>query len=195
MHLILHRVNTVAGIARLDPRWGAECDVRSIGEELVLSHDPFTRGERLDDFAAAWAREGRRGTLVLNAKEDGIERAAADCLRRQGVTDYFLVDLPAPALVRVALRERSARVAARVSEYEAAEDALRFAGAAEWAWIDCFTGKPPDAGVVRALRARFRVCLVSPELHGFGPAAIETFRPLVPLCDAVCTKFPERWAS
>ena len=50
--LIEHRVNTVAHLRQVPPERGIEVDVRAEGGELILAHDPFQSGERLDDLLA-----------------------------------------------------------------------------------------------------------------------------------------------
>src|SRR5579885_3635820 len=99
MRKIRHRVNTVEALLGGPRAVGAEVDVRSRGGELVLSHDAFGGGERLENYCEVWAREGFRGTLVLNVKEDGIENAVCQTVERWGIHDYFLVDLAIPAAV------------------------------------------------------------------------------------------------
>ena len=96
-------------------------------------------------------------------------------------------------MVRLAFRDGFTRFAARVSEYESVEGALVFARRAQWAWVDCFSGAPPARRDLDALRARFRVCLVSPELHHHAPETIARFVPLRGHFDAVCTKIPSAW--
>ena len=189
MKIIRHRVNTVAELERLPRELGAELDLRSHGDELIMSHDPFRPGERFADYAAAWRRLGIRGPLVLNPKEDGIEARAAEILAAQGITDWFAVDVTVPAAARL-LRAGFTHFAARYSEYENLDHALQFAGLVDWCWVDAFSGVVPSRDALRALRQRFRVCLVAPELHAFAP---ESFMSLRDEIDAVCTKFPELW--
>jgi hypothetical protein len=193
MRLIRHRVNTLEELRALAPGLGAEIDLRSRGSELILRHDPFGEGERLSDFAAAWSSRGTTGTLILNPKEDGLERAAAEILHRNAIEDYFFLDLTVPAGVRLAFRESFTRHAVRVSEFESPDSALRFSGRAEWVWVDCFSGEPPEPTVLARLREHFHICLVSPELHGFASENIARFRRLGENVDAVCTKHPGLW--
>ena len=193
MQVIRHRVNTLDGIRGLAPGLGAEVDLRSDADGILLAHDPFVPGDRLDVFLDRWADGTPRGTLVLNPKEDGLERVVMDALAFRGIEDWFMLDLPLPTLVRLAVREGMPRVAVRVSEWEPVEAALAFRGLAKWAWLDSFSGEAPSRETVRALARAFRVCLVSPELQGFPPARIDAFLPLSPDLAAVCTKHPETW--
>lgn len=193
MRIIRHRVNDLRDLGDLPAGLGAEIDLRSRGSHIVLSHDPFSSGETLEAFLAAWAAGPARGPLILNVKEDNLDGAALGLLEAHGVTDFFFLDLPGPALVRLAIRERVRKVAVRVSRYEPVEAALVFEGLAEWAWLDCFEGEPPRRDVVEALRGKFRLCAVSPELHARPSDEIERFRWLAGHVDAVCTKHPALW--
>lgn len=190
---IRHRVNAIDDLASLAPGLGAEIDLRSRGDRIVLNHDPFADGDGLDAWLDCWADGTPRGTLVLNPKEDGLEDRVRAALAVRGVEDWFFLDLPVPTMVRLAIRQGERRVAVRVSEWEPPAAARAFAGRVAWAWLDCFSGVPPTLDDLTALARDFRVCLVSPELQGFPPERIADFLPLVPRAAAVCTKHPERW--
>jgi hypothetical protein len=186
-------VNTLEDLAALAPGLGAEIDLRTRGDEIVLNHEAFADGLPFAAFLSAWVAGPARGTLILNPKEDGLEGRAVARAEAAGVTDFFFLDLTIPTTVRMAVREGFRRIAIRVSEYEPAEAALRFAGLADWAWLDCFDGVPAPDAVVDALAGRFRICLVSPELEGYPRDRIAAFLPLAARADAVCTKFPSDW--
>jgi hypothetical protein len=195
MRIIRHRVNAVSTLRAIDPEHGAEFDVRSRGSKLILNHEPFQDGESLETFLSCYAEARRTGTLIFNPKEDGLEKEMLALAERFQLPDFFLLDLAAPTLVRLALQKGIVDVAVRVSEHEPLEAALRFKSKAKWAWVDCFTGKPPAREVVSELKKHFKVCLVSPELQGYPKEAIRDFAGLVPLVDAVCTKNPELWKA
>ena len=42
---ILHRINTKEGLINTPIKYGIEVDIRSNGERLIISHDPFLSGE------------------------------------------------------------------------------------------------------------------------------------------------------
>lgn len=191
LEIIRHRVNDVAELRRLDPRLGAEIDIRSRGDRLVLAHEPHAAGDSLERWLDVYARDRPDRTLILNPKEDGLDGRVLRLLAERGLRRFFFLDLTYPAIVRLCVRGGERRAALRVSEYEPASAARLLAGKAEWVWLDCFSGRPSPAAAARALRRDFRVCLVSPELEGYGPERIARFRG-VP-ADAVCTKHPERW--
>lgn len=190
---IAHRVNLTAELERLSGDLGVEVDVRSRNGRLILAHDPHASGPDLDHYLDVYARARRDRLLIVNTKEDGLEEAILAALKGRGIERFFFLDLSFPALVRLALREGERRVALRVSEYEPAGAALGLSRHVEWAWLDCFEGRPPELGSVRELRRSFKVCLVSPELEGFPAEAISGFKTLAGEVDAVCTKHPDLW--
>jgi hypothetical protein len=192
MQIIIHRVNQAAALQATPPAYGVEIDLRTYGERLVLNHEPKRDGELFAD----WLAHYRHGTLILNAKEEGLEDEILELVASRGIEDFFFLDLTGPMMVRLARRGES-RFAVRYSEYESLETCLRFAGLARWAWIDCFTHAPLDSTAYAALREHFKLCLVAPELEGHDPRLADHYRSLLRLCpmDAVCTDFPELWTD
>ncbi|MFI5349620.1 MAG: hypothetical protein ACHQ2Z_08760 [Elusimicrobiota bacterium] len=193
IEIISHRVNSLAALERLPPDRGAEFDVRSRGSRLILNHEPFSEGDSLEDFLACRAKSGRKGTLVFNPKEDGLENEMLALARRFEIADFFLLDLAAPTLIRLAFSGGIKDLSVRVSEHEPLAAALQFKSRVKWVWVDCFSGKPPDLELVKNLKEYFRVCVVSPELQGYPEETIRNFSGLIPVADAVCTDHPELW--
>lgn len=187
---IAHRVNTAARLQELPPDLGVEIDLRQESGRLILQHDAFAPGE---DFEA-WLAHYRHALLILNVKCDGMEDAILSLLTARGIGSYFFLDQPIPTLVRRA-RQGAKAMAVRFSEYEPVEAALRFAGLAEWVWVDCFRELPLDRAAYDLLKPRFRICLVSPELQGHSPDRIAEFKARIRDMDidAVCTKHPQLW--
>lgn len=194
MNLISHRRNTLAELAATPPQYGVEVDIRSIGERLVIHHDPFVEGESFDAWIAAY----RHGTLILNIKEEGLEARLIALMQQHGITDYFFLDQSFPFLVKWS-KAGEHRCAVRVSEYESVESALTLAGKVDWVWVDCFTRFPlSGADAARLQQAGFRLCLVSPELQGRpADSEIPALRALLAergiVADAVCTKRADLW--
>jgi len=192
--IIQHRRNTAALLQETPVEFGVEMDIRSLGDRLIVHHDPFVEGE---DFEA-WLTGYRHGTLILNVKEEGLEDRVLALMTRFGIARFFFLDQSFPFLMRT-VRKGERRCAVRVSEYESVETALSLAGQVQWVWLDCFTEAlaPPDE-VRRLIGAGFDICLVSPELQG-RPAELEVPRLRahfeandLPLA-AVCTKAPGLW--
>lgn len=193
---IAHRINRIADLAHVPQTYGCEIDLRDKGDTLILQHDPFSDGERFDDFLAHY----RHKTLILNIKSERIEWRVLDLLDRYGITDYFFLDSSFPMCVQLWQKGLS-QWAIRLSEYEGIETAIRMAGKAAWVWIDCFTRFPLDKTAYAQLRhLGYKLCLVSPELQG-RPQDIGAMRTLLQqegmAMDAVCTKLAHHanWQS
>lgn len=194
MIIVAHRRNTIEQLRATPHNLGIEVDIRSAGDRLIIHHDPFADGE---DFKA-WLSHYRHRLLILNVKEEGLERRLLDLMASNGVEDFFFLDQSFPFLVKTA-QTGEKRCAVRVSEYESTATAERLAGLVQWIWVDCFTRFPlsgEEAGRLRSLG--FKLCLVSPELQGrAGETSIPALRTLLARegveADAVCTKLPEFW--
>lgn len=194
MKIISHRRNTLAELAATPQQYGVEVDIRSIGERLVIHHDPYVEGESFDAWIAAY----RHGTLILNIKEEGLEARLIALMQQHGISDYFFLDQSFPFLVKWSNAGQH-RSAVRVSEYEVVESALTLAGKVDWVWVDCFSRFPlSGADAARLQQAGFKLCLVSPELQGRpADAEIPALRSLLAergiVADAVCTKRADLW--
>jgi hypothetical protein len=194
MKIIAHRRNTISELNATPTQYGVEVDIRSYGDRLVIHHDPFIEGESFDLWIAAY----RHGTLILNVKEEGLERRLTERMQQFGIHDYFFLDQSFPFLIKSA-NSGEQRCAIRVSEFESIQTALTLAGKVGWVWVDCFTHFPLSSDDATALQdAGFKLCLVSPELQG-RDAELEISQLTQLLvereirADAVCTKRPELW--
>lgn len=193
MEIIMHRRNTLAELEATPAFCGAEMDIRTWNGELIVQHEPFAKGP----FFAEWLDHFHHGTLILNVKEEGLEEKILELVRKRGVRNFFFLDQSFPFLLKTA-RAGERRCAVRVSEYESMETAMRLAPLIDWVWVDCFTRFPLEAGQAEALQAAgLKLCLVSPELEGFGREAVPAMRRKLEKfgvrAEAVCTKFPELW--
>lgn len=195
MEIISHRRNSIEELKRTSPLHGVEVDIRSDGEDLIISHDPFRSGVGF----SSWLGHYKHGTLIVNVKEEGLEQRVIRLLELHGVTNFFFLDQSFPFLLRWA-RRGERRCAVRVSEFESIETALSVSHLVDWVWLDMFTPVLPNVNIIRGLKsAGLKVCLVSPELQSHSQSEIELLRPrfseLRREIDAVCTKFPEWWGG
>ena len=196
MKLIAHRRNTLAELRATPIEYGVEVDIRSVGERLVMHHDPFVEGE---DFLS-WLVHYRHGTLILNVKEEGLEQRLLKLMADHCIEDFFFLDQSFPFLIKTA-RQGERRCAVRVSEFESIETALALGGMIDWVWVDCFSRFPLSGTEARKLQAQgFRLCLVSPELQGRdGAQEVSEMRALLHQegisPDAVCTKMSALWQT
>ena len=194
MNIIVHRRNKVSELTATNRKYGVEVDIRSKGNDLLIHHDPFVQGESFE----AWIEKYQHGTLILNVKEEGLEKRLTEIMESKNITDYFFLDQSFPFLIKSASSGES-RCAVRVSEYESIETALSLSGKIEWIWVDCFTHFPLLKTDVDTLKsAGFKLCVVSPELQGRGTEKeiyelVNFFQGSKILVDAVCTKRPDIW--
>lgn len=194
MNLISHRRNTLQDLQSTPTKYGVEVDIRSYGEQLIIHHDPFVAGVDFKGWLACY----RHGTLILNVKEEGLEERLIALMKAKGIDDYFFLDQSFPFLVKLAGKGEH-RCAVRVSEFESIETALALAGKVDWVWVDCFTRFPLSRDdVLRLKQGGFRLCLVSPELHGLDaasgiPILVNFLAESRIDVDAVCTERPDLW--
>ena len=196
MNIIRHRRNTHEELAELSTEHGAEIDIRSQGDSLVLHHDPFVMGTSFED----WLKNYKHGTLILNVKEEGLEDRCLELMKQHGIEDFFFLDQSFPFLVKTAKTGES-RCAVRVSEFENIDTAMTLAGKVQWVWVDCFTKFPLDlASAARLKENGFKLCIVSPELQGRMEVSdseiiVKAMIDAEVVPDAICTKFPKRWEN
>ena len=138
MEIIIHRVNRIKELKNIKPTFGTEIDIRAQGGEIILSHDPFVKGDKLDDYLD----EYNHGILVLNIKEDGIEDDVLGMVReRKRIKDYFLLDVEFPYLFKKA-KAGEMDMAIRFSEDECIQTVQKYINKVNWVWIDCNTTLP-----------------------------------------------------
>jgi hypothetical protein len=192
MRVYRHRINTIADLETVPESRGIEFDLRSSGDRVIVTHDPFTEGPTIEEF---FPRIGKR-PCIFNVKCEGIEARVREVASACGIDDWFMLDLSVPAAVKLSrLGER--RIAVRYSELEPMEGALAWKDRATWLWVDCFERFPTEEPAWSLLASAFRICLVSPELQGHEGEAFDRLKASLAdrRYDAVCTKTPERWSD
>jgi len=192
-----HRVNSIQDISQLDKKWGVEIDLRSSVQKqgaLHLSHDPWVMGDDFEQWIKEYKRQAIQGPIWLNTKEDGLESRIEELMEQYEIRDYVFLDTVLPTLVKKTQFESKTRFAIRYSKYEPEDFVSCFLGKADWIWVDCFQGEPVTSEPIKKLKNHFKVCLVSPELHGKKLSEnIKNFVELFELADAVCSKEPNLW--
>jgi len=194
LQIIKHRINTVSDLMDLDTQYGAELDLRSDGQDIIIHHDPFAKGALFKE----WLSHYHHGTLILNVKEEGLETSVLALLKHYKIEDFFFLDQSFPFLLKTA-KTKESRCAVRWSEYESFDTVLAVGTLIDWVWVDCFSTFPIKESHVKPLqKLGIKSCLVSPELQGrWDIAEVETartyFEEIGYFPDAVCTKRPELW--
>jgi len=161
VEIIIHRVNTISDLKKISPRFGAEIDIRALGSDLILNHEPYQDGEKLIDYLDEYSH----GILVLNIKEAGIENEVLRLIReRSYIKSYFLLDVEFPYIYR-ASRQGEQNIAIRFSEDESIETVKKYVDMVDWVWIDTNTRFPVTKDNKTTLD-QFKKCLVCPERWG-----------------------------
>ncbi|MEX5718150.1 hypothetical protein [Geodermatophilus maliterrae] len=193
--VVAHRRNLPAELAGTPRELGIEMDIRSYGDRLVVTHEPFDPGVDLEEWLDAYAH----AFLVANVKEEGLEERVEASLGARGIEQWTYLDQSFPFMVRT-LRRGESRCMARISEYESVRTVLALQPRAQWVWLDSFTGAlPPREDLALLAGTGYRVMVVSPELQARDPEPeVEGIRAALAeaglALDAVCTKRPALWA-
>ena len=195
MRIFHHRINTSSQLIRIPSADGVEIDVRSRGQEIILEHDPYKKGQLFNEWLEHWQGQ----SLILNVKEEGIEERTLEMLGTYPGLEYFFLDQSFPFLART-IKSGNKNTAVRVSDLESVETALLMD--CNWVWIDCFLG---DWNFLPGVISRLqddgkKICLVSPEL--VRDNSLNELQDLQGILrdnnlfvQGVCTKLKDLWVS
>lgn len=159
---IIHRINTVEELRKIPKKYGVEVDIRTRDDQLILHHEPFHDGDLLEDYLNEFAHS----FIILEIKEEGIEKRVLGLCQKYGIKDYFLLSVTYPFMYLLT-REGEKKMAVRFSEFEDINTALSMQGKVDWVWVDTFTELPlikQNYGLLK--KAGFKICLVCPERWG-----------------------------
>jgi hypothetical protein len=160
--LIAHRINTVDDLYAVPTYYGIEVDLRDSGPNIILSHDPFSSGEKFNDFLMHF----HHAFIILNIKSERIEWRVLELLNQHGIKNYFFLDCSFPMIVALS-RMGETHIALRYSEYEGLDTIRLMQKNVQWVWVDCFTKTPlTPENALEIATLGLKVCLVSPELQG-----------------------------
>lgn len=160
MEFIIHRVNKIKDLKSLPKKFGNEVDIRTMGSKLILNHEPFNKGDILENYLENYEHK----TLVLNLKEAGIEKEVLKLVKTHLIKSFFLLDVEMPYMYS-ATKKGQKNIAVRFSEYESLDLAKYFQGKLDWVWIDTVTKLPINLNNAKIL-SKFKSCIVCPERWG-----------------------------
>ena len=193
MIIIKHRINTIEELKSTEKKFGVEIDIRTLGADLIVQHEPFTTGVKLTD----WLRHFEHEFLIINLKEDGLEEAIFKLLTEFKVTNFFFLDQSIPSFYKTSLVHPNF-CSARVSDIESVETILNFTSG--WVWFDSHSGSWDYLKNTLSKLSEIKVkkCLMSPELQrGNSERELNSLQQLIHQFsfsfDAICTKYPEKW--
>jgi hypothetical protein len=193
MIIIKHRVNSIEDLINTPNHLGVEIDLRSSDSELIISHDPFSKGVSFKK----WLKYYKHAFLILNVKEEGLEKFAVNLLKEFEVNTFFFLDQSMPSLYKMS-KVLPELCCSRVSEIESIENVLKLNVA--WVWFDSHSGNWEyiQGATERIANTGIKKCLVSPELQRPNyEGEINSLKNLISQYkikfEAVCTKYPEKW--
>ena len=192
--IICHRKNTIKQLIDTPTEYGVEIDVRSYNNKIILNHDPMKNGEFLDN----WIRKYNHRFLIINIKEEGLEKYIIKILKNKKIKDFFFLDQSFPFLIKT-LNSNETRCAIRFSEYEDIKTINNLKKKINWVWVDHFSKFPLNKSISNSLKKKnIKICIVSPEI--VKKTSIQNLKKLKNSIqkknihiDAVCTKNPEIW--
>ena len=192
--IICHRKNTIKQLIDTPTEYGVEIDVRSYNNKIILNHDPMKSGEFLDN----WLRKYNHKFLIINIKEEGLEKYIIKILKNKKIKDFFFLDQSFPFLIKT-LNSNETRCAIRFSEYEDIRTINNLKKKINWVWVDHFSKFPLNKSTSDNLKKKkIKICIVSPEI--VKKTSVNSLKKLKNSIqkknihiDAVCTKNPEIW--
>ena len=101
MKVVIHRVNNSLKLASIPKKYGVEIDVRDYKKNLILSHDPFAKGELLEKFLKNYNHD----TLIINIKSEFIEFEILKLLKKFKIKNYFFLDSSYPAIISLSKKK------------------------------------------------------------------------------------------
>ena len=193
MIIIKHRVNSIKELVNTSKDFGVEIDLRSNNKNIYLHHDPFKKGELL----IKWIKYFKHKLIVLNVKEEGLEKKIIKILKRYRIKNYFFHDQSFSSLLK---NMNITKVSIRFSEYEELKKTNFLFKSIKWLWVDNFTEFPLRNKFYKYLkRNKIKICLVSPELVKI--TRVKEIKKIISFLkkkdfkiDAVCTKRPKLWS-
>tara|TARA_Y100001954_G_C15565978_1_gene481012 strand:+ start:54 stop:641 length:588 start_codon:yes stop_codon:yes gene_type:complete len=157
MEIIIHKINSIKMLKKIPNKFGTEIDIRAYKSNLILSHDPKKKGDKLSTYL----REYNHGTLIMNIKEAGIEHEAINLAKKFKIKSFFLLDVEQPFVFK-SKSSLKKYLSVRFSEFETIETAIKFKKFTNWIWIDTINTLPINNKNLKIIK-KFNSCIVSPE--------------------------------
>lgn len=192
MILIRHRVNSISKLKNTPKHEGVEIDLRSENKKIHLHHDPFKKGVAFEK----WINFFNHKLIVLNVKEEGLEKKIIKILKKKKIKNFFFHDQTFSTLIK---NMYTTNVSIRTSEYEELKKKEFLFKKIKWLWVDNFTKIDLDKKLYKICKKnKTKICIVSPELikkNRFKEIyrIFKKFKILKIQPDAICTSKPKLW--
>ena len=161
MIFIAHRINTIKQLKGIPSKYGIEIDLRDRLNHIVISHDPFYKGENFEKFLNFFNHK----FVILNIKSEGIEEKVIKILKRKKKNNFFFLDTSFPFIIKYS-KYLTKKFAIRVSDYESYETIFKLNKKFKWVWLDCFKGFKISMKTIKKIKSKgYKICIVSPNLH------------------------------
>lgn len=174
--------------------YGVETDLRDYREKLVVSHNIANENcVDVETFFQLYRECHSEALLALNVKADGIQVLLEPLLEKYDIANYFLFDMSIPELVVNA--NRNLHFYTRNSDIE--KECVLYDNAAG-VWLDAFFDEHwlTEKIVMQHIAQGMKVCIVSPELHGYDPMRVWEMLRMTDLYKSdlvtLCTDIPDR---
>ena len=184
---ISHRVNTIKQLKATPIEFGIEIDIRDNNKKLIVTHDPFNKGENLKKFLKFYKHK----LIIANIKSERIEDSVIKMFKKCNIDNYFFLDSSFPKIIEL-IRLNFKKIAVRASYFEGIETSKKLKGKVNWVWYDTFKGLKSSINDIKKLKKlNFKICLVCPKLHNpknnIDKSIVQKLKNNK-LIDAVCTK-------
>ena len=161
MILITHRINTLKELKKIPPKYGVEIDVREYRGRLILQHEPFVAGEKLEVFLKKFNHK----FIIFNVKSERIEFKILHYVKKYKLKKYFFLDSSFP-MIKNLINLKEKNIACRVSDEEDIKTALNLKQKVIWIWFETqFPFKKSYPILKKLKKNNFKICIVSPDLH------------------------------
>ena len=158
MIIIKHRVNSINNLKKTHSKYGVEIDLRSENKKIYLHHDPFKKGTLFSE----WLKYYKHKLIVLNVKEEGLEKYILKILDRYKIKNFFFHDQTFSSLLK---NSKKTKVSLRYSEYEELKNKEILFSNIKWLWLDNFRKAEISKNFYDFLKKKkAKICIVSPEL-------------------------------
>ncbi len=191
---IQHRVNSLNKLTSLNKNFGAEIDIRTLNNKLILNHEPIKKAGLLSTYL----KKINHKFLIFNVKEEGIESLILNYIKKYKIENYFLLDVTVPKIFQFVKSKKKINLCLRISKFEKLNNLNFFHKKISWVWIDTFDNEIPlNIKDLKYYSKRFKLCLVSPELIKTNNINLIKFikfnRNKLNFFSAVCSKKINSW--